>query len=98
MLTNKLLKCIYPPIGFTKGRHYEIYLDRYGHYCVYDDNHDERHNPFNTDNSMFKIVDVNTNTESYKANDGVDNYMGEYVDIFKYCPYCGGEIEFSEVE
>ena len=26
-----------------------------------------------------------------------DNYMGEDVDIFKYCPYCGGEIEFSEV-
>ena len=23
--------------------------------------------------------------------------MGEDVDIFKYCPYCGGEIEFSEV-
>lgn len=27
-----------------------------------------------------------------------DNYMGEDVDIFKYCPYCGGEIEFSEVK
>ena len=24
--------------------------------------------------------------------------MGEDGDIFKYCPYCGGEIEFSEVE
>ena len=75
MLTNKLLKCIYPTLGFTKGRYYEICLDRYGHYCVYDDNHNERHNPFNTDNSMFKIVDVNTNTESYKANDGVANYI-----------------------
>ena len=176
MLTNKLLKCNYKTLGFTKGRCYEIYLDRYGHYCVYDDNHDERHNPFNTDNSMFEVVDVNTNTESYKANDGVanyttsdltkqiganikviideyfnldtsygdradlncsgavdgainivkehkciwkgvynysqesthytlscgnkylDDYMGEDIEYFKYCPYCGGEIEFSEVE
>ena len=32
------------------------------------------------------------------GNEYVDNYMGEDVDIFKYCPYCGGEIEFSEVE
>ena len=31
-------------------------------------------------------------------NEYFDNYMGEDVDIFKYCPYCGGEIEFSEVE
>ena len=31
------------------------------------------------------------------GNEYFDNYMGEYVDIFKYCPYCGGEIEFSEV-
>ena len=30
-------------------------------------------------------------------NEYFDNYMGEDVDIFKYCPYCGGEIEFSEV-
>ena len=32
------------------------------------------------------------------GNEYFDNYMGEYVDIFKYCPYCGGEIEFSEVQ
>ena len=32
------------------------------------------------------------------GNEYFDNYMGEDVDIFKYCPYCGGEIEFSEVE
>ena len=32
------------------------------------------------------------------GNKYFDNYMGENVDIFKYCPYCGGEIEFSEVE
>ena len=31
-------------------------------------------------------------------NEYFDNYIGEDVDIFKYCPYCGGEIEFSEVE
>ena len=30
------------------------------------------------------------------GNEYFDNYMGEDVDIFKYCPYCGGEIEFSE--
>ena len=32
------------------------------------------------------------------GNKYFDNYVGEDVDIFKYCPYCGGEIEFSEVE
>ena len=32
------------------------------------------------------------------GNEYFDNYMGEDVDIFKYCPYCGGGIEFSEVE
>ena len=31
------------------------------------------------------------------GNEYFDNYMGEDVDLFKYCPYCGGEIEFSEV-
>lgn len=31
------------------------------------------------------------------GNEYFDNYLGEDVDIFKYCPYCGGEIEFSEV-
>lgn len=31
------------------------------------------------------------------GNEYFDNYMGEDVDIFKYCPYCGGEIEFSEI-
>ena len=30
------------------------------------------------------------------GNEYFDNYMGEDVDIFKYCPYCGGEIKFSE--
>ena len=25
-----------------------------------------------------------------------DDYRGEDVDLFQYCPYCGGEIEFSE--
>ena len=30
------------------------------------------------------------------GNKYFDNYMGEDVDIFKYCPYCGGEIKFSE--
>ena len=32
------------------------------------------------------------------GNEYFDNYMGEDVDLFKYCPYCGGEIEFNEVE
>ena len=32
------------------------------------------------------------------GNEYFDNYMGEDVDIFKYCPYCGGEIEFSKVK
>ena len=32
------------------------------------------------------------------GNEYFDNYMGEDVDIFKYCPYCGGEIAFSGVE
>lgn len=32
------------------------------------------------------------------GNEYFDNYRGEDVDLFKYCPYCGGEIEFSEVE
>lgn len=32
------------------------------------------------------------------GNEYFDNYMGEDVDIFKYCPYCGGEIEFDEVK
>ena len=32
------------------------------------------------------------------GNEYFDNYMGEDVDIFKYCPYCGGEIEFGEVK
>ena len=32
------------------------------------------------------------------GNEYFDNYMGEDVDIFKYCPYCGGEIEFNEVK
>ena len=31
-------------------------------------------------------------------NEYFDNYMGEDVDIFKYCPYCGGEIEFTIVD
>ena len=29
------------------------------------------------------------------GNKYFDNYMGEDVDLFQYCPYCGGEIEFS---
>ena len=27
-----------------------------------------------------------------------DWHYFEDVDLFQYCPYCGGEIEFSEVE
>ena len=30
------------------------------------------------------------------GNEYFDNYMGEDIEYFKYCPYCGGEIEFSE--
>ena len=29
------------------------------------------------------------------GNEYFDNYMGEDVDIFKYCPYCGGEIKLD---
>ena len=32
------------------------------------------------------------------GNEYFDNYMGEDIEYFKYCPYCGGEIEFSEVQ
>ena len=32
------------------------------------------------------------------GNEYFDDYMGEDIEYFKYCPYCGGEIEFSEVE
>ena len=32
------------------------------------------------------------------GNEYFDNYMGEDIEYFKYCPYCGGEIEFSEVK
>ena len=31
------------------------------------------------------------------GNEYFDDYMGEDIEYFKYCPYCGGEIEFSEV-
>lgn len=32
------------------------------------------------------------------GNEYFDDYMGEDVECFKYCPYCGGKIEFSEVK
>ena len=32
------------------------------------------------------------------GNEYFDDYMGEDIEYLKYCPYCGGEIEFSEVE
>ena len=32
------------------------------------------------------------------GNKYFDDYMGEDIEYFKYCPYCGGEIEFSEVK
>ena len=32
------------------------------------------------------------------GNEYFDNYMGEDIEYLKYCPYCGGEIEFNEVE
>ena len=31
------------------------------------------------------------------GNGYFDDYMGEDIEYFKYCPYCGGKIEFSEV-
>ena len=31
------------------------------------------------------------------GNGYFDDYMGEDIEYFKYCPYCGGEIEFSKV-
>ena len=32
------------------------------------------------------------------GNEYFDDYMGEDIEYLKYCPYCGGEIEFSEVK
>ncbi len=32
------------------------------------------------------------------GNEYFDDYMGADIECFKYCPYCGGEIEFNEVE
>ena len=32
------------------------------------------------------------------GNKYFDDYMGEDIEYFKYCPYCGGVIEFSEVK
>ena len=31
------------------------------------------------------------------GNSYLDEHLGEDVECFKYCPFCGGEIEFSEV-
>lgn len=31
-------------------------------------------------------------------NKYLDDCLGEDVECFKYCPFCGGEIEFSEVQ
>lgn len=31
------------------------------------------------------------------GNKYLDDCLGADVECFKYCPYCGGEIEFSEV-
>ena len=76
MLTNKLLKCIYPPLGFTQGSSYQVHLnDDYERY-VYDDDGDTRYSPFNEVKlGSFEIVDVNTTAESCQANDGVANYI-----------------------
>ena len=46
------------------------------------------------------VYDVYYDWTNYTLSCGnkyFDTYMIEDVDIFKYCPYCGGEIEFSEV-
>ena len=32
------------------------------------------------------------------GNKYFDDYMGADIECFKYCPYCCGEIEFSEVQ
>lgn len=32
------------------------------------------------------------------GNKYFDNCLGADVECFKYCPFCGGEIEFSEVQ
>ena len=31
------------------------------------------------------------------GNSYLDEYLGEDVECFKYCPFCGGVIEFSKV-
>ncbi len=32
------------------------------------------------------------------GNEYFDDYIGADIECFKYCPYCGGEIEFNGVE
>ena len=32
------------------------------------------------------------------GNKYFDDYMGEDIECFKYCHFCGGEVEFGEVE
>ena len=32
------------------------------------------------------------------GNSYFDEYLGEDVECFKYCPYCGGEVGFNEVK
>ena len=76
MLTNKLLKCTKDSFGFTKGLYYQARIGGGGNCYVYDDNDDKRYSPFeDVGLNGFEIVDVNTNTESYKANGGVANYI-----------------------
>ena len=49
-------------------------------------------------NGVYDVYYDWTNYTLSFGNKYFDNYMNDDADIFKYCPYCGGEIEFSEVQ
>ena len=49
-------------------------------------------------NGVYDVYYDWTNYTLSCGNKYFDNYMNDDADIFKYCPYCGGEIEFSEVQ
>ena len=47
-------------------------------------------------NGVYDCSEESTHYTLSCENEYFDNYMN--VESFKYCPFCGGEIEFSEVE
>ena len=47
-------------------------------------------------NGVYDCSEESTRYTLSCENEYFDNYMN--VESFEYCPYCGGEIEFSEVK